>query len=137
VEAVAAVAFCIIAFFPSGVPSHRLENNKSFCGTHVSNRSLTRKVKPRERAIRYCPFDASPVQRCFAIFTVLSLLSDQFDLHGLFWGRIDSLDFFWVGILIIAIFVCSWIGSIIAYRLLGYRQLEDASITPSLPAGSD
>jgi nickel/cobalt transporter (NiCoT) family protein len=57
---------------------------------------------------------------------VLSLLSDQFNLHGLFWDRINSLDFFWVGVLIIAIFVCNWIGSIAAYRLLGYSKLEIA-----------
>jgi high-affinity nickel-transport protein len=55
---------------------------------------------------------------------VLALLSDQFKLHGSFWDRVNSLDFFWVGVLIIAIFVCSWLGSIVAYRLLGYRQLE-------------
>jgi len=58
---------------------------------------------------------------------VLSLASDQLNLHGWFWDRINALDFFWVGVLIIAIFVCSWIGSIAAYRLLGYQQLEAAN----------
>jgi high-affinity nickel-transport protein len=64
---------------------------------------------------------------------VLSLLSDQFNLHGLFWDRINSLDFFWVGVLIIAIFVFSWIGSIVAYHLLGYRQLEVAAVESAAP----
>ena len=64
---------------------------------------------------------------------VLSLLSDQFKLHGLFWDRINSLDFFWVGVLIIAIFVCSWLGSIVAYRLLGYRQLEGVVVESGAP----
>jgi high-affinity nickel-transport protein len=62
---------------------------------------------------------------------VLSLLSDQFKLHGFFWDRINSLDFFWVGVLIIALFVCSWIGSIVAYRLLGYNKLEVAGVEPA------
>jgi nickel/cobalt transporter (NiCoT) family protein len=57
---------------------------------------------------------------------VLSLVSDQFKLQGPFWDRVNGLDFMWVGVTIIAIFVCSWILSILAYRLLGYKQLEMA-----------
>ena len=67
---------------------------------------------------------------------VLSLVSDQFNLQGPFWDRINALDFAWVGVTIIAIFVCSWIFSILAYRLLGYKRLEIAvaeSFAPPLP----
>jgi len=69
---------------------------------------------------------------------VLSLLSDQLSLHGWFWDRVNSLDFFWVGILIICVFVCSWVGSIAAYRLLGYRELEAVlaeNFVPAMPSG--
>ncbi|MGA2584072.1 MAG: HoxN/HupN/NixA family nickel/cobalt transporter [Tepidisphaeraceae bacterium] len=55
---------------------------------------------------------------------VLSLVSDQFNLQGPFWDRINGLDFVWVGVTIIGIFVCSWILSIFAYRALGYKRLE-------------
>jgi high-affinity nickel-transport protein len=70
---------------------------------------------------------------------VLSLLSDQLNLHGWFWDRINALDFFWVGVLIICIFVCSWIGSIVAYRLLGYRDFETVAAegVPASTAGPE
>src|SRR3984957_6581130 len=56
---------------------------------------------------------------------VLGLIRDQFDLQGAFWSGIGSLGdhFGAVGVLIIAIFVISWISSILAYRLLGYERL--------------
>jgi high-affinity nickel-transport protein len=57
---------------------------------------------------------------------VLGLIRDQFNLQGFFWQGIGTLGdhFGVVGVLIIAIFVASWISSIFAYRLLGYEQLE-------------
>jgi high-affinity nickel-transport protein len=59
---------------------------------------------------------------------VLGLIRDQFDLQGAFWSGIGSLGdhFGAVGVLIIAIFVLSWLTSILAYRYLGYAQLETA-----------
>jgi len=66
---------------------------------------------------------------------VLTLLSDRFDLHGLFWDRLNSLDFVLVGKLIIALFVCSWIGSIAIYRLMGYSRYELA-VAESSPGRS-
>jgi len=61
---------------------------------------------------------------------VIPLLSDRFNLHGAFYDAINALNddknFAWVGVLIIAIFACSWLASIAAYWLLGYRQLEVA-----------
>jgi len=63
---------------------------------------------------------------------VIPLLSDRFNLHGAFYDCINSLNddknFAWVGVLIIAIFACSWLASIGAYWLLGYRQLEVAVV---------
>jgi high-affinity nickel-transport protein len=70
---------------------------------------------------------------------VLSLLSTQFNLQGPFWNRINALDFVRVGVTIIAIFACSWIFSVMAYRLLGYDKLELAvapGFTPPLPNGA-
>jgi high-affinity nickel-transport protein len=57
---------------------------------------------------------------------VLGMIQDQFNLQGPFWDRIVSLGnhFGAVGLLIIAIFFLSWIASILAYRMLGYDQLE-------------
>ncbi len=62
---------------------------------------------------------------------VLGLIRDQFDLQGAFWSGIGSLGdhFGAVGVLIIAIFVISWISSILAYRLLGYERLERVGST--------
>ena len=62
---------------------------------------------------------------------ILSILADQFDLHGRFWDAVDSLGdhFAAIGILIIAIFVLSWIISILMYKWMGYHQLE------TVPAG--
>jgi nickel/cobalt transporter (NiCoT) family protein len=59
---------------------------------------------------------------------VLGLIRDQFDLQGSFWSSIGSLGnhFGAVGVLIIAIFVFSWITSVLAYRYLGYDRLERA-----------
>jgi len=66
---------------------------------------------------------------------VISVMCDRFDLHGWFWDRINSLDFFWVGVLIIAIFISSWLASIAAYRWLGYRQLEAAVVSVNADHG--
>jgi high-affinity nickel-transport protein len=67
---------------------------------------------------------------------VLGMIRDQFDLQGIFWRGIGSLGdhFGAVGVLIIAIFVISWVSSILAYRLLGYEQFEHAA--PSLESKS-
>ncbi|HEY1921860.1 MAG TPA: HoxN/HupN/NixA family nickel/cobalt transporter [Tepidisphaeraceae bacterium] len=67
---------------------------------------------------------------------VLGLIRDQFDLQGAFWNSIGSLGdhFGAVGVLIIAIFIVSWISSILAYRLLEYERLENR--TPGLESES-
>ncbi len=67
----------------------------------------------------------------------LCILRDQFDLHGPFWRGVGSLadHFGAIGLLIIAIFVVSWMGSALTYRLMGYKQLElapQSQISPSV-----
>lgn len=56
----------------------------------------------------------------------LGLIADQLALSGGFWDLIGTLNdsFGMVGYLIIAIFVLSWLGSILVYRLKGYDLLE-------------
>jgi high-affinity nickel-transport protein len=56
----------------------------------------------------------------------LGLIGDQMQLRGTFWDWVASLNghFGGLGYLIIAIFVASWVGSALVYRLKGYDTLE-------------
>ncbi len=60
----------------------------------------------------------------------LTIISGQFDLHGRFWDMVNSLGdrFGLIGILIIGIFVVSWLASVAAYKLMGYHRLELAAL---------
>jgi high-affinity nickel-transport protein len=67
---------------------------------------------------------------------LLGVAGNKFDLHGAFWNGINALNehhFGLIGVIIIGIFVLSWITSIAAYRFMGYHKLELA--TQDLPAG--
>jgi high-affinity nickel-transport protein len=57
---------------------------------------------------------------------VLGVVGGQFDVHGRFWDSVNSLGdhFGMIGVLILAIFVLSWVVSALGYHLLGYKQLE-------------
>jgi high-affinity nickel-transport protein len=57
---------------------------------------------------------------------LLGVIGDQLSLAGGFWDGIRKLgDNFWiVGVLIVAIFILSWLASAFAYRIMGYKQLE-------------
>jgi nickel/cobalt transporter (NiCoT) family protein len=57
---------------------------------------------------------------------VLGIIGNQFALHGVFWDAVASLGdhFGAIGLFIIAVFVLSWAVSALAYRLMGYQQLE-------------
>src|SRR5450432_2051077 len=57
---------------------------------------------------------------------VLNIIGDQMNLHGWFWDSIASLGdhFGIVGAAIIAIFIASWIISVLCYRWMGFNQLE-------------
>ena len=56
----------------------------------------------------------------------IELLRDQLGLTGGIWELVGSLNEHLgaLGFIIIAIFVVSWVGSMLLYRLRGYRQLE-------------
>ncbi len=61
-----------------------------------------------------------------AIGTVelLSIIADRFGLTGGFWDWVAELDFENIGYLIIGIFLVSWLGSTIIYKLNRYDDLE-------------
>jgi nickel/cobalt transporter (NiCoT) family protein len=60
---------------------------------------------------------------------VLGLLQGQLDLKGPFWDSIRALNdnFGTIGYLIIGIFIASWIGSAIIYRLRDYDRVDVAA----------
>ena len=61
----------------------------------------------------------------------LSIIGDQLELKGGFWDFIGELsdNFGTIGYLIIGIFIASWIGSTIVYKLNKYDDIE---VVPSL-----
>jgi high-affinity nickel-transport protein len=65
-------------------------------------------------------------------FEVLGVLRDQLSLSGRFWDAVGSLGdhFGMIGVLIIAIFILSWLASAATYRLMGYKQLESVAVAP-------
>jgi high-affinity nickel-transport protein len=56
----------------------------------------------------------------------IGLLKDQLNLTGGFWDLIGSLNdnFGTLGFVIIGVFVLSWVGSVIIYRVKGFDRLE-------------
>jgi nickel/cobalt transporter (NiCoT) family protein len=62
---------------------------------------------------------------------ILGVVGDRFELQGGFWNKIsllnDDYHFGLIGVLIICIFVVSWITSIAIYRYMGYHKLEVAA----------
>ena len=61
----------------------------------------------------------------------IGLLKDQLHLTGPAWDFIDSLNdnFGALGFVIIGVFVLSWIGSVIVYRVKGFDRLESTTDT--------
>jgi len=61
----------------------------------------------------------------------IGLLKDQLNLTGGFWDFIGSLNdnFGTLGFVIIAVFVLSWVGSVIIYRVKGFDRFESATRT--------
>ncbi|HXE51891.1 MAG TPA: HoxN/HupN/NixA family nickel/cobalt transporter [Tepidisphaeraceae bacterium] len=57
---------------------------------------------------------------------ILNVIGEQFDMHGPFWRDIAAIGdhFGLTGVIIIAIFVATWMASLIGYRALGYHELE-------------
>lgn len=60
----------------------------------------------------------------------LSIIVDKFNLHGAFWTWVSDLDFETIGYIIIGIFVVSWAGSTLIYKLKNYDNIE-AEIEPA------
>jgi high-affinity nickel-transport protein len=58
----------------------------------------------------------------------LGLVANRFALQGAFWETVIALngEFGALGYLIVALFVVSWIWSVMIYRLKGYDRLEQA-----------
>jgi high-affinity nickel-transport protein len=56
----------------------------------------------------------------------LGLIADRLDLKGWFWNGIGKLNdnFNGIGFMIIAVFIVSWVGSVIIYRYKGYDSLD-------------
>jgi nickel/cobalt transporter (NiCoT) family protein len=63
---------------------------------------------------------------------ILGIIGDQLTLHGRFWDGIGSLGdhFGLIGVVIIGIFILSWAISIVAYKAMGYRELEMSGVRP-------
>ncbi len=62
----------------------------------------------------------------------VGLLKDQLKLSGGVWDIIGSLNdnFGTLGFLIIGVFILSWVGSVIFYRINGFDRLESTSTIP-------
>jgi high-affinity nickel-transport protein len=63
---------------------------------------------------------------------LLVVVAERMGLHGRFWDAVTSTDehFTLVGIAIIGLFIVSWIGSTIGYRLMGYNDFENPVDAP-------
>ncbi len=61
----------------------------------------------------------------------IGLLKDQLNLTGGFWDFIGSLNdnFGTLGFVIIGVFVLSWVGSVIIYRVKGFDRFESTTTT--------
>jgi high-affinity nickel-transport protein len=68
----------------------------------------------------------------------LGIIGERFALHGALWNAVGAMgDHFGViGVLIVGVFIASWIGSTIIYRVMGYEALE-ARVPASLSAPSE
>ena len=56
----------------------------------------------------------------------LGLLEDQFGFTGSFWNAVGNLNnnFGTIGYAIVALFVFSWLASLLLWRIKGYHRLE-------------
>ncbi|MFI5261244.1 MAG: HoxN/HupN/NixA family nickel/cobalt transporter [Candidatus Limnocylindrales bacterium] len=54
---------------------------------------------------------------------VLSIIGSELGLEGGIWDFVDNVDFGVLGVMIVAIFVVSWIGSTVIYRVKGYDDI--------------
>src|SRR5205823_1664018 len=54
----------------------------------------------------------------------LSIVADKFGLQGGLWSWVGDLNFESIGYMIIGIFLVSWLGSTLIYKLKGYDDLD-------------
>ncbi|MDQ2809185.1 MAG: HoxN/HupN/NixA family nickel/cobalt transporter [Chloroflexota bacterium] len=59
----------------------------------------------------------------------MSILADKFNLTGGLWNWVGNLNFEVIGYLIIGIFVVSWVGSTLIYKIKRYDDIE-ATLEP-------
>jgi nickel/cobalt transporter (NiCoT) family protein len=61
----------------------------------------------------------------------IGLLKDKLNLSGGAWDLVGALNqnFSTLGFVIIGVFVVSWIGSVVIYRVKGFERLESSTIT--------
>ena len=62
---------------------------------------------------------------------ILSIIADRWSLTGGLWDWVAELDFQNIGYLIIGIFLVSWVGSTLVYKIKRYDDIE-----PEVEAGS-
>ncbi len=69
---------------------------------------------------------------------ILSIVASQFGLTGGIWDLVTGLDFGFIGVAIIAVFVASWGVSTLIYRWKGYDKLTATPVTSKPgPSGLD
>ena len=87
-------------------------------------------VKPIRKLYYNLTITAVSVLVAFLVGSVetLGLVADRFALTGAFWEAVVALNsqFGALGYLIVALFVVSWMWSVMIYRLKGYDRLEPA-----------
>jgi nickel/cobalt transporter (NiCoT) family protein len=64
---------------------------------------------------------------------ILSIISTELGLEGGFWDFINGIDFGVLGVVIVLIFILSWVGSTLVYKWKGYDKLGGDRPTPPSP----
>lgn len=61
----------------------------------------------------------------------MALMTEHFNLSGQFWGQIQMLSNHWelIGVLVITLFIASWLISVMIYRIKGYEYIDTQSIS--------
>lgn len=89
-------------------------------------------VKPMRKLYYNLNITLVSVLVAFVVGTieVLSIIANQFNLSGGIWDNVSTLDFGFLGTLIIGIFVLSWVVSTIIYKVRKYDAIVVNVATP-------
>jgi len=60
---------------------------------------------------------------------LLSIVSDKLALKGGLWDLVENINFETLGVIIVAIFVVSWLLSTIVYKIKKYDDIEVESLS--------